>query len=247
MNNSGSTLLQKFLATSQGVLQLPEKNGIATSAEGHDIAKGHMPHPREHGVLGIWTEKESVFKNPNLYKWKEIKEAWTDGWSQGGTLDGKILLEKSPPNPIRAELLDENFPGAYYISMQRNPYAVCEGIRRRQGYTLERCAEHWGRVAQHQVRNLNNLKNIIHVSYEELCEKQDEVCDRINLFLPKIRLEKFKGTFTGHHSVLGRKDIQITNLNNLQIKNLSHSDVVKINSVLKRFELEMNYFNYKNI
>lgn len=247
MNNSGSTLLQKFLAASESVLQLPEKNGVATSAEGHNIAKGYMPHPREYGVLGIWTEKESVFRDSSLYNWDKIKESWNLGWRQSGDLDGKILLEKSPPNPIRADLLEKNFTNSYFISMQRNPYAVCEGIRRRQGYTLERCAEHWGRVARYQIRNLNNIKNIVHVSYEDLCEKQDQICDDINLFLPKLNLKKFNGTFSGHHSILGKRDMQITNLNNLQIKNLSNSDIAKINSILRKFQVEMKFFNYNFI
>ncbi len=247
MNNSGSTLLQKFLAESENVLQLPEQNGVATSAEGHNVAMGYMPHPRDYGVLGIWTEKESIFADTNLYKWNNIKESWTLGWEQAGSLDGKVLLEKSPPNPIRAELLSQNFPNSYFISMQRDPYAVCEGIRRRQGYSLERCAEHWGRVARHQVRNLNNMERIIHISYEDLCEKQEEVCNKLNLFLPKLKLKKFNGNFIGHHSIMGRKGMQITNLNSLQIKKLSSSDVAKINSVLSKFHIEMKFFNYKFI
>lgn len=247
MNNSGSTLLQKFLAESENVLQLPEKNGVATSAEGHNIARGYMPHPRDHEVLGIWTEKESVFTDSKLYQWEKIKESWMTGWSQAGAVDGKILLEKSPPNPIRAELLENNFPNSYFISMQRNPYAVCEGIRRRQNYSLERCAEHWGRVARHQIRNLNHIKKIIHLSYEDLCDNQEEVCKKLNLFIPKLKIKKFNKTFTGHHSIIGKKVMQITNLNDLQISNLTNSDITKINSVLSKFQIEMKFFNYKFI
>jgi hypothetical protein len=245
MNNSGSTLLEKYLSTSPNVVDLPETNGVATSSEGHNIAKGFMPHPRDHGVLGIWTEKKDVFRDKKLYNWQKIKEAWAAGWKSCAPLDGKILLEKSPPNPIRADLLDEEFSNPYFIAMMRNPYAVCEGIRRRLGYSVERSAEHWGKVGEVQIDNIKSIKNIIYLSYEDLCENQEESCRKINNFIPNINIQEFTGTFSGHHSILGKKEMEIVNLNNLQIKNLSKSDIKSINNILARYSKEMQFFNYK--
>lgn len=247
MNNSGSTLLQKILATSNVVLQFPEKNGIPTSSEGHNVAANYMPHPREYGVLGIWTERPEIFQNSSLYNWPKIKESWTEEWKRSGSLDGKLLLEKSSPNSIRISLIEENFPESYFISMMRNPYAVCEGIRRRQGYTLGRATNHWGKVARYHMQALEGMKNIIHISYEDLCQNQDQVCEKINYFIPGINLQKFDKKFSGHHSVLGSQPLEVTNLNNLQIKNLSKSDISSINSVLKNYAKEIKYFNYKLI
>ncbi len=245
MNNSGSTLLQRYLSNSPNVVDLPETNGIATSSEGHNIAIDYMPHPRKYEVLGIWTEKVELLRDSRLYNWPKIKKTWTKAWKSKGPIEGKILLEKSPPNPIRADFLDREFSNPYFIAMMRNPYAVCEGIRRRLGYSIERCADHWGKVARAQVYNLQHVKNIIYLSYEELCENQEESCKKINNFIPNINIEKFTGTFSGHHSILGKEFIEITNLNNLQIKNLSKSDIESINNILIKYSKEMEFFNYK--
>ena len=249
MNNGCSTLLHHYLSECERAVQLPRlKPSRATSSEGHNHAGGFMPHPREHGVAGLWTEKPIFFGKDENYKWDNIKEKWMEGWRRecGGSLDGKILLEKSPPNVIRADLLQNNFPNSYFIVMVRDPYAVSEGMRRRHGHNIERAAKHCGSVLRFQSRNLSILKNVVWFTYANLCDRKEYVKDKIIEMLPELNDLSFDSHFVGHHSLLGRGSMPMVNLNRKQISNLERRDLQIITKVLLRYKKEMNFFGFKN-
>ncbi len=112
MNNGGSTLLQHCLGSCKSIVELPRvRPAQATSSEGHNHVGSAMPYPRKHGVIGVWTEKPNVFGNNKNYNWKKIKEKWFKGWEKSADkpLENMVLLEKSPPNVIRASLLQNIF------------------------------------------------------------------------------------------------------------------------------------------
>jgi len=156
-----------------------------------------------------------------------------------------VLLEKSPPNVIRAELLQEHFPNSYFIVMVRDPYALSEGLRRRQGYKIERCATHWGESMRFQMKNLKILKKVVCIKYADLCDNQKLVKDKITALLPELDDFTFEGKLYGHHSLYGKEAMPIKNLNPDQIKNLGTNDIKRINSVLSKYKKEIKYFNYR--
>jgi hypothetical protein len=63
-------------------------------------------------------------------------------------LDKRVLIEKSPPMVITAPMLPAHFAPAKLVISVRNPYAVCEGIRRKRGYSLMAAVSHWVRASQ---------------------------------------------------------------------------------------------------
>jgi hypothetical protein len=250
MNSGGSTLLQHCLGSCKSITQLlrthPDK---ASSSEGHKLAASSMPSPWRLEVGGIWTEKSSVFSDDKNYNWQKIKKIWFKSWakSAGKPLENMVLLEKSPPNVIRANLLQKHFLNSYFIVMVRNPYAISEGLRRRLGYNIKRCAIHWGEATRFQVKNLKTLNNVIWLKYEDLCDNQALAKTKIVSLLPELNDLSFEGNFSGHHSLHGRRVMPVKNLNNDQIKNLSRKDIKIINNVLSKYKKELNYFNYKMI
>jgi len=248
-NNSGSTLLHHLLGSCEKVVQLPRLGKHATSSEGHNHAGKAMPHPGKYGVLGLWTEKPDIFTKGKSYNWGKIKEKWYEAWTSQAAegLGGHILVEKSPPNVLRASLLERQFENSYFIVMTRNPYATSEGLRRRHGYRLDRCAAHYAQAMKFQVKNLKNLKNVICITYEDLCDNQKYVKKKISAFLPELSDLSFKEKLSGHHSVMGKRNMNIVNLNEVQIGNLSNIDIRTINKVLKKYKKEMNFFNYERI
>lgn len=261
MNNGGSTLLHHYLSECNSVVALPRKSdqkqltrddaitgaGPATSSEGHNHAKGAMPHPRRQGVLGIWTEKPDLISNDKNYDWEMVKKRWFEAWevSAGKPLENMVLLEKSPPNVIRAGLLQRHFPNSYFILMVRDPYALSEGLRRRLGYKIERCAAHWGESMRFQINNLKILNNVVWMKYADLCDNQKLVKEKIKKLLPELEDLSFGGKLSGHHSMYGKKAMTIRNLNSNQIKNLSRNDIIRINGVLHKYEKELIFFGYK--
>lgn len=248
MNSSGSTLLHYYLEKCKLVASLPRiDSDIATSSEGQGHVKKFLPLPNQYDCVGVFTEKSHIFVDSSKYDWGEIKKIWHKKWAEptGTPLTGKVLLEKSPPNVVRAELLQKHFPNSYFIVMVRNPYAFSEGLRRRHGHKIEPCATHWGESMKFQIRNLEILNNVICIKYEDLCDNQEVVKTRLKTFLPELKDLSLDGDFSGHHSLYGRKEMPIKNLNSDQIKNLGTNDISRINVILSKYQEELDYFDYK--
>lgn len=183
MNSSGSSVLARALEGCRRVVGFPaEGQTFFEDAVGFDRKKDAMPAPDCLGVSRIWTERAEVFEDPRNYDWKRIKDVWHREWAKHPnylSVEENVFLEKSPPNVLRADLLAEHFPGATFLLMIRDPYAVVEGIRRREGYSLERCANHWVRASQRQLVNRKLLPRSLFLSYESLCADPTAWADAI--------------------------------------------------------------------
>ena len=248
MNGSGSTLLHYYLEKCDAVASLPRiEPDIATSSEGQNHVREFLPLPEQYDCVGVFTESSDVFGDDSQYNWDEIKKIWHREWASSAStsLDNLVLLEKSPPNVVRAELLQKHFPNSYFIVMVRNPYAFSEGLRRRHGPKIEPCATHWGESMKFQIRNLEILNNVVCIKYEDLCDNQELVKTKIKALLPELDDLSFEGDFSGHHSLYGKKEMPIRNLNSDQIGNLGTNDIIRINNILSEYQEELTYFDYK--
>ena len=139
-NNSGSSLVQKLLASSPTVATLPQ--------EGQHVDGFAGPVPRELGVTHFYSESD-VFTKAESYDWPEIRRVWQLHW-EGDNPKAAIRVEKSPPNVVRIQMLDAEFPEAHFIISWRNPYAMAEGILRNNGQA---------QVAQAGRHSINMLKS----------------------------------------------------------------------------------------
>lgn len=249
MNNSGSTALQESLMGCRSVIGLPRQPGKesrATSSEGQVHASKYMPIPWENNVGALWTEKKDLFGNSDNYDWHNIKKVWGRLWRESPEYkdSGAVLLEKSPPNVLRAALLQEEFDNSYFLIMVRNPYATCEGMRRRYGKPLARSARHWCAATKRQIDNVKNLNNNFWFTYEQLCGKQKYVEKNIKILLPELYDFSLSRKVSGANSIDGKSSKEIKNYNDRQIGNLSKSDIRTINAELRYNQNVMRYFGY---
>lgn len=216
---SGSTLLHKILQTS------PNTSGF--DVEGQALVKSILFSKDR------WNPKKNI-------PWDIVKEKWSEKWD----LNKPILLEKSPPHLVRAKQLETQFPGSSFIIMMRNPYAFCEGVKRRWGktFTYRNIAKFWAICAAYQIGNIKNLKHALWFTYEDLTTDPRKVCKQIIDFMPQLGElvpEKKFDVF--------EKSMNITNLNQQQISHLSNDDIYEINRVLKRYPGFFAFFNYQYI
>ena len=215
--SSGSTLLWQILRTSPHVGVLP--------AEGQALAKGILFNEQR------WNPEMPV-------QWAKVKDKWEAAWD----LTKPVLLEKSPPHLVRAGQLDENFPGSYFLIMVRNPYAFCEGIKRRWRKELSYAdiARLWIDWAGWQASNRNRLRNALTFTYEELTSDPWGQCRRLIEFVPELRElhpdKEFK---------IFEKMLKVANLNSRQIARLTPGDMLEINGVLKAKPELLKYFRYE--
>ncbi len=214
---SGSTLLWKILKTSPHVSAFP--------GEGKGLVKSIL------FTKDRW--------NPDkVIPWKNVKNIWEKHWD----LTQPVLLEKSPPHLVRAKQLETHFPGSYFIIMIRNPYAFCEGVKRRWGknFSYFNIAKFWVSCAKYQVDNIKYLKNNIYLTYEELTDQPEQTCKQIIRFVPEVEVLSPAKKFD-----VFEKSMNISNLDEKQISNLTPGDIFEINEVLKKYPDLLTHFNYQ--
>jgi hypothetical protein len=249
MNNSGSTLLERVLRDCRNAIAFPAAPDAQTN--GQQFVREFMPIPgridKKH--RRIWTEHADMLENESLYHWPMIKQRWRWKWSTNPkfqTAEMRVFLEKSPPNVLRAPMLQKHFENSFFILMQRNPYAVSEGIRRRTKLPLDRCIRHWIRCARKQMRNEEELERAIRLNYEDLSERAQFCRDQILKMIPELDdLDMHKDVAV--QGVEGKIRQPIVNYNAKQIELLSDDDIAAINVELDKVPDVMEHFGYEYI
>lgn len=135
---TASTLLSDIIDTSENV------------SRNNPIGEGRML-PGVSGRYG-WRPIEP--------DWQHIKSLWMEYWDRSRP----VLLEKSPPNLIHAEAIQEAFNPSYFVCLVRNPYAQCESLIRRTGYTPREAAEFALACLRLQKQNLESLDHAYLIS-----------------------------------------------------------------------------------
>ena len=248
MNNSGSTLLERVLKDCRNVVGFLAPGGRDEQVNGQRFVTDLMPTPGKIAVRcrRIWSEQADVLADESLYDWPRIKQRWRRKWKRNPkfrTADPRIFLEKSPANVLRAEMLQKHFPNSAFILMQRNPYAVAEGIRRRTGLPLDRCIRHWLRCAQQQMDNEKLLKAAIRLNYEDLSERAAHCREEIVKLMPGTD-DLDLSTEVSVQSIEGKVRRPIVNYNEQQIARLSGDELREINGQLEEAAGIMAHFGY---
>jgi len=104
-------------------------------------------------------------------------------WSRYWDLTRPYLLEKSPPNLIRARFLQAIFPNTYFIMISRHPIAVSVATRKWAGSNLSTLIEHWLHCHRLFEQDRPFLRRCLEVKYEDLIESAQTTLDQICLFL----------------------------------------------------------------
>lgn len=219
---SGSTLLWKLITTSPQV--------SAFRLEGQALAKSEL------FTRDRWNAQKAI-------DWEKVKEKWYRTWD----LSKPVLLEKSPPHLVRAGQLAAHFSNSYFIVMVREPYAFCEGVKRRwgsrksflSGFTYFNLARFWAICARYQIANQKNLENTLFLSYEELTGRPAEAARRLLAFVPELENLDWEQEFS-----VFEKSRAITNLNDQQIARLRDGQLFEINQVLTRCPGLLAQFGY---
>ena len=249
MNNSGSTLLEHILSRCRNAVGLPPPGGPDHQVNGQRFVKAYMPTPDRLKCRRTWSEQAAILQDELRYQWSAIRGIWREHWAcnpKFGTANPRVFLEKSPPNVFRAAMLQKHFANSFFILMQRNPYAVAEGIRRRAQIPIGRCVEHWVRCAQQQIRNEQLLHRTISLNYEDLCERPDMCRQRVIDLIPQLDDIDVRQQVTVH-SLDGHLQQPILNYNDRQIALLSQGDLVEINRQLDKLPEVMEHFGYRYI
>ncbi|MFK7983617.1 MAG: sulfotransferase [Saprospiraceae bacterium] len=222
----GSTLLNELISTSPYV----SVNNPFGTREGQTlptIRKIMFDHTRR------WDESLD-------FDWEYLKEEWREYWDTNKA----VLLEKSPPNIIRAASIKKAFPNSFFIILYRNPYAHCEGFIRRYG-NPKSAAEFAIKCLAYQRKNQLLSLNSISISYEDLTSKPEKIKDQIISFIPEIKDIKSDIKFSAQN--FKNKKMAIKNLNKEKINKLSQAQLNEINEVFYKNKELLQFFDYELI
>ena len=222
-NNSGTTLLVETLQSHPLVRNLPK--------EGQRLTKA-IPNSGPLGIGRVFTQRLDLFRQTDADDGACVPRLRYD-WAYYSDPRPGIRLEKSPPNTLRSRWLQKHFAPARFLVLVRNPYAVCEGIARRRGHSIEEAAIHWRTVHEVLRQDMPLLERSLTVSYENFCERPLEVLDTVRQFLglqdpfdSSIATKQFNA-----HNLSGAPH-QLENFNERSIRRLSAEDRATITRVI---------------
>ncbi len=220
----GSTLLSRILGTSKRV----SVNNEVGTREGQTL-------PCVRDVMFVdrrWDESYII-------DWDFVKQAWLKHWD----LQKPVLLDKSPPNILRAGEIEQVFRPASFFVLVRNPYAHCESLIRRNRDLPEQAAGFAIRCLNWQRRNMHQLANVRLVKYESLTENPQKFAANATEFVTDLGHLTTDGVFEVHN--YQDQHLQITNLNHQNISRLKPREIERINSVFSRHIELLDWFAYR--
>ena len=221
----GSTLLNQILSTSKNL-----------SCNNHlGVREGQL----------LPEVKDIMFYNKGWhnnvdYPWDYIKSVWMKYWDRRKY----ILMDKTNTNIMRVDELNKYFDNSYFLAMVRNPYAQVEGIMRRNGATVEYAAQFALKCLRFQKQNKQSQKNILFISYEDLCDKKDQCIDKIINFVPEIGHLTSDIKFSAHNFKTDGK-MKVKNLNPEKISKLTKKEIQTISSIFSKEKELLDFFNYQ--
>ncbi len=231
-NNSGTTLLLETLESHPLIRALPKEGQRITTA---------IPNSAPLGIGRVFTQRLNLFRRTEVDDGAVVPRLRYD-WAYFANPRPGIRLEKSPPNTLRSRWLQRYFSPSRFIVLVRNPYAVCEGIARRRGHSIEEAATHWRLVHEVLEEDLPHLEQYLVVRYEDLCAEPLAVLNQMQRFLSldqPFDASLATREFNAHN--MSGKPQQLQDFNARSLKRLSDDDKATITRVIGDQMLRWGY------
>jgi hypothetical protein len=230
-SNSGTTLLSQILSRHPTIGALAYEGQFLTPA---------LPRTKMVGLKRLFSERPDRFHLVEGDYPPDGHQMLFD-WLRGrDRARGPFLMVKSPPDMMRTRWLQAQVPLCSFVAIVRNGFAVSEGIRRRMGCDLRRCARHWARTHDYLAEDSAHLRRFHLLRYEDLCEQPVPTLEAVARFLeidaaPLYGVER--ETWTIHN--MNERPSPLKNFNAESLNRLSAEDreivLAEAGPVLARF------------
>lgn len=225
--NCGSTLLQDMLASHE----------LLSTMEGEGQYRTKYLKLDKDRLFG---EKINEFKltEKDNANYERVRFDWF--FAAKGTR--KNIIEKTPVNAMRMRWLQSKFKPAKFIVLARSPYAVCEGMNRKIGVSIERAAFNWNEIYSEIIDTSKHLDNVLFITYDQLTVNPGKTLIEIKTFL-ELNIS-FPNISESELQIHEQKST-IKNMDYKSINNLSSCDFDIINGLcsktMKKLDLDIIY------
>jgi hypothetical protein len=180
LHRSGTTLLARLLAAH------PEVSGFS----GTDVPADEGQHLQTvypaakvwggPGRFGFAEEAHFTEEQATEEKARTLFEEWSAHWDLGRP----VLLEKSPPNLLKARFLQALFPGSSFVVVWRHPIPVSLATAKwRRTRRYGRLLEHWLRCHEIFEKDRPQLERLHVIRYEDLVREPEATLRGVFEFL----------------------------------------------------------------
>lgn len=181
LHRSGTTLLGRLLA------EHPLTSGFASTGvpadEGQHLQSVY-PTARVYGGPGKFGfAAEAHLTEASALVSRESAERLLAEWAPHWDVERPILVEKSPPNLIRARFLQALFPEASFLMIVRHPVAVSLATQKWSRTSLSYLLRHWLVCHRAFEADRPQLGRVLVVTYEHLVSRPDECLASVYAFL----------------------------------------------------------------
>lgn len=232
MNHAGSTVLEQIISTKENVVDMP------VAEEGHVFMKEHGPPlPREIGCVGFWSSREDIYSDPKNYNWPEIEKNWLRIWKTNRKYsDDAFLLEKTPVNIMRLDMMHDYFENAVFLNMVRDPLAIVEGILRKKELDIDKACVHWSECVRRQIE-FSSRPNVYTFRYEDMFHPFLGHFDNesLNNHLPEELDIETSNIMLDVHNMINDRQRPPHNLNEAQISRL---DEIQLEYIKRRIDYD---------
>lgn len=246
-NNSGSTFLAAALADCARAWSLPR--------EGQHVAGFHGPSSRGTGTRLLWAADPAsvaTFRDAAAYDWTRTRRAW-EFHARAVQEGADTLVIASPPFLLIADQLAAEFPGAAFLIMVRNPYAVAEGIIRRgpaagpvaPGDSLAAAAARHivAALAAQEANRVALGARAVFFTYEAMCAAPKTVTARVAALAPELA----DLDLAHARPVKGRYDEPLRDMNAEQIARLTPGQIADLDAVFAAHRPLLARFGYDRV
>lgn len=228
--NSGTTLLNQLLGLHPEIGTMPNEGQFYTD----QLVRGaHV------GLRRLWALKPELFRldenTVTTIDSHKLKREWAYFYND---VSRPVLLEKTIANAARTRWFQKHFSPASFIVLVRDPYAVAEGIRRKEKHSLEDAITQWKVSYQQIFEDLGFLERKLVLTYEELTANPRETLNKITSFLG---IAPFEMDMAGKEFTVHRVKSEISNKNGESYKKLTEEDYRTINKIAGEWIKRLGY------
>jgi len=181
LHRSGTSLLHEIMRSHPSISGF--QNTGAPEDEGQHLQSVYPPASELGGPGRFGLDERSFMDDSHPLASPASAKKLLNEWGNHWDWRRNYLLEKSPPNLVRARFLQALFPRSMFIMVIRHPIVVAYATQKWSGTSISSLIEHWLLCHERFLSDLPRLRRCLVLRYEDFVARPQEVLDEAYRFV----------------------------------------------------------------